>query len=57
MVTKEELEKENQELKERVSNLEFTNKVLEDLANVRIQKISDLEVANSILKIKINGGK
>lgn len=57
MVTKEELEKENQELKERVSNLEFTNKVLEDLANVRIQKISDLEVANSALKIKINGGK
>ncbi|HHT8277467.1 hypothetical protein [Pediococcus pentosaceus] len=56
-MTKEELETENQELKEKVSNLEFTNKVLEDLANVRIQKISDLEVANSTLKIKINGGK
>lgn len=56
-MTKEELEKESQELKERVSNLEFANKVLEDLANVRMQKISDLEVANSTLKIKINGGK
>ena len=56
-MTKEELEKENQELKEKVNNLEFTTKVLEDLANVRMQKISDLEVANSTLKIKINGGK
>lgn len=56
-MTKEELETENKELKERISKLEFTNKVLVEIADTRLQKINGLEIESSTLKVKINGGK